>query len=194
VTRILALGDSYTVGEGVGAGESFVEVMVDGQRSTVNSQRSTVDCRATTGWTTGELLGGIRADPPVGPYDLVTLLIGVNNQYRGLPIEQYRSELRELLHLAIRFAGGDPERVLLISIPDWGVTPFAEGRDRAAIAADIDAYNSVALAEARAHGTRWADITGDSRAHPDDLVADGLHPSAAAYRRWARIVASALQP
>jgi lysophospholipase L1-like esterase len=216
MTRILALGDSYTVGEGVGAGESFVEVMAAGrwllvagrwspaaeQQSaasrrppTASSQQpATVDCRATTGWTTGELLDAIRADPPAGPYDLVTLLIGVNNQYRGQPIGQYRSELRELLQLAIGFAGGEPDRVLLISIPDWGVTPFAEGRDRAAIAAEIDACNEVALAEARAHGTRWADVTGDSREHPGDLVADGLHPSAAAYRRWAGIVTSALHP
>jgi lysophospholipase L1-like esterase len=199
--RYLALGDSYTVGEGAGERASFADQIEEGRRSTVNGQRkpvdrrpSTVDRIATTGWTTGELLAAIRAAPPTGVYDLVSLCIGVNNQYRGLPIEEYRREFSELLALAIGFAGGAPRQVVVLSIPDWGVTPFAEGRDRAAIGEAIDAFNRAAKAETRQRGAHWVDVTGDSRRHPDDVVEDGLHPSAQAYARWARLVADQLQP
>jgi lysophospholipase L1-like esterase len=154
----------------------------------------TRDRIATTGWTTGELLAAIRAAPPTGVYDLVSLCIGVNNQYRGLPIEEYRREFSELLALAIGFAGGAARQVVVLSIPDWGVTPFAEGRDRAAIGEAIDAFNRAAEAETRRRGAHWVDVTGDSRRHPDDVVEDGLHPSAQAYARWARLVADQLQP
>lgn len=200
MTRYLALGDSYTAGEGVGEGESFPELMVNGQRSTADGQQSAVDRRpstvdriARTGWTTGELLSAIREAPPDGDYDLVSLLIGVNNQYRGLSIEAYRADLKALLQLAIDSAGGDPAHVVVLSIPDWGVTPFAEGRDRARIASEIDAFNRVAESEAHERGAIWVDVTADSRAHPRDLVADGLHPSAAAYQRWAELVLDAIQ-
>ena len=197
--RYLALGDSYTAGEGVGKGESFPELMVNGQRSTADGRRSTVgrglstvDRIARTGWTTGELLAAIRAAPPEGRYDLVTLCIGVNNQYRGEPIERYQSEFREILTLAIGLAGNFPSHVVVLSIPDWGVTPFAEGRDRTQIAGEIDAFNGAAKAEVRRHGASWVNVTDDSRDHPRDLVADGLHPSAAAYQRWADLVLRAI--
>ncbi len=191
--RYLALGDSYTVGEGTGKGESF-PALVDRLWSTVNGRRSTVDLLAATGWTTGDLLAAIHSAPPAGTYDLVTLCIGVNNQYRGLPVGQFRAEFGELLDLAIRYAGGEPDRVLALSIPDWGVTPFAEGRDRTVIAGEIDLFNREAASAARARGAGWLDVTGDSRAHPADVVGDGLHPSAAAYRRWAQLVVQQLQP
>lgn len=197
--RYLALGDSYTVGEGVGERASFADRIEEGQRSTVNGQRGSVDRRpstvdriATTGWTTGELLAAIRATPPEGTYDLVSLCIGVNNQYRGLPMHEYQAEFAELLDLAIGFAGGRAQRVVVLSIPDWGVTPFAEGRDRARIAGEIDAFNRVAEAETRQRGAVWVNVTEDSRRHPSDVVADGLHPSARAYARWARLVTDQL--
>jgi lysophospholipase L1-like esterase len=193
--RYLALGDSYTVGEGAGERASFADQTEEGQRSTVNGQRESVDRRpstvdriASTGWTTGELLAAIHAAPPEGRYDLVTLCIGVNNQYRGLPIAGYQREFAELLGLAIGYADGNPQRVVVLSIPDWGVTPFAEGRDRAAISEAIDAFNRAAEAETRRRGATWVNVTDDSRRHPDDVVADGLHPSARAYGRWARLV------
>jgi lysophospholipase L1-like esterase len=192
--RYLALGDSYTVGEG--ARESFADFVQrqtpDAERQASGVRRPAFDRIATTGWTTGELLAAVGAAPPEGTYDLVSLCLGVNNQYRGLPLDEYRREFAELLALAIGYAGGRPRQVVVLSIPDWGVTPFAEGRDRAGIAREIDDFNRAAEAETRARGAIWVDVTGDSRRHPDDLVQDGLHPSAGAYARWARLVTDQL--
>lgn len=197
--RYLALGDSYTVGEGVEAGKGFPEQLSrDAGRGAQDTTRDprpvTRDRIATTGWTTGELLAAIRATPPTGTYDLVSLCIGVNNQYRGLPLEEYQREFAELLDLAIGYAGGNAQHVVVLSIPDWGVTPFADGRDRGAIGEAIDAFNRVAEAETRRRGVAWVNVTDDSRRHPDDVVADGLHPSAQAYARWARLVTDQLHP
>lgn len=209
--RYLALGDSYTAGEGVGAGESLPACVTRLAFVTPSAARgpkltqaqapslatlpqgdSTFEVIARTGWTTGDLLAAVRARTPAGPYDLVTLCIGVNNQYRGEPIERYRAEFRELLTLAIGLGGNFPSHVVVLSIPDWGVTPFAEGRDRAQIAGEIDAFNAAAEAAVRRLGAGWVNVTDDSRNHPLDLVADGLHPSAAAYRRWAGLVLGAI--
>ena len=197
--RYLALGDSYTVGEGVEAGKGFPEQLSrDAGRGAQDTTRDprpvTRDRIATTGWTTGELLAAIRAAPPKGVYDLVSLCIGVNNQYRGLPIEEYRREFSELLAMAIGFAGDAPHHVVVLSIPDWGVTPSGERHHRAGIGDEIDAFNQAAEAESRRRGAHWVDVTSDSRRHPHDVVEDGLHPSAPAYARWARLVTDQLQP
>ena len=122
--RYLALGDSYTIGESVAATERFPVQLAQ----TLKMPEPQII--AKTGWTTDELNAAIDAADPKGPFDLVTLLIGVNNQYRGRDAEQYRGEFAALLKRAIRFAGGDAKKVIVVSIPDWGVTPFAEGRDR----------------------------------------------------------------
>ena len=133
-----------------------------------------------------------RVDAPAGPYALVTLLIGVNNQYRGRNAEQYRAEFKSLLAASVEFAGGNALHVIVLSIPDWGVTPFAAGRDRAKIAVEIDRFNAIARAETLDAGARWVDVTPASREeHPGWTTADGLHPSAAQYARW---VALALDP
>jgi lysophospholipase L1-like esterase len=140
-----------------------------------------------TGWTTDELAAGIAAAEPDGYFELVTLLIGVNNQYRGRALEEYREQFRALLERAIEFAHDISGRVVVVSIPDWGVTPFAAGRDRARIAAEIDAFNQVNEAEANRAGARYVDITPVSRqaaAEPWLIASDGLHPSAEMYRRW----------
>lgn len=143
---------------------------------------------ARTGWTTDELDGAIDAAAPACPYSLVSLLVGVNNQYRGRSAEEYREHFRFLLARAIGFAGNEARRVLVLSIPDWGVTPFAVGRDRAAIAREIDAFNAIARAEATLAGARWVDVTPASRAAGARMLAeDGLHPSGAAYDEWARL-------
>lgn len=183
----LALGDSYTIGEGVAPGDRWPEQLVrrlGGAGIRVAPPRVI----ATTGWTTDELdaaidAAALAADPA---FDMVSLLIGVNNQYRGRPLEAYRLEFAALLERAIGFAGGRTARALVLSIPDWGVTPFADGRDRAAIARDIDAFNAAARDEALRAGARWVDVTPISR-EPHDawLAADGLHPSAAQYAAWA---------
>ena len=176
--KFLALGDSYTIGEGVAERERWPVVLAARQGF------DPPQIIAKTGWTTDELNAAIDAASPRGPYDLVSLLIGVNNQYRGRDAEEYRREFVALLRRAIGFAGGDPAKVLVVSIPDWGVTKFAEGRDRAKIAAEIDRYNAINREEAARAGARYADITGISRQFPNEVTGDGLHPSGAMYERW----------
>ena len=179
--RYLALGDSYTIGESVAAEERFPHQLAR------ELGIGTPQIIAKTGWTTDELNAAVDTADPRGPFDLVTLLIGVNNQYRGREADEYRREFSTLLRRAIGFAGGDPSRVIVVSIPDWGVTPFGagSGRDRAAIAAELDAYNAAAAAVCARHGVAFVDIAPVSRAHGAELVAaDGLHPSAGLYAEW----------
>ena len=139
---------------------------------------------ARTGWTTGQLLAAIDTASPTGPYSLVTLLIGVNNQFRSLGVDDYRVELAELLQQAVELAGGDSSRVIVLSIPDWGVTPFAEGADRSQIAREIDLFNAVKREETTRTGATYVDITPISRRAETDLsllADDGLHPSGEMY-------------
>lgn len=187
--KYLALGDSYTVGEGVPASARWPDAMA---RTLREAGIPLEDPRviARTGWTTEELASGIDVEEPLGCFDFVTLLVGVNDQYRGRSIADYRCEFGALLRRAIAFAGGDPGRVMVLSIPDWGVTPFAraEGRDAGEVAAAIDACNAEARAIAGRHGVAFVDITGTSRergAEPGMLVDDQLHPSPAMHALWA---------
>ncbi|RBL94141.1 SGNH/GDSL hydrolase family protein [Chitinophaga flava] len=188
----LALGDSYTIGECVAETERFPEQTVELLRSkgiAVQTPRIV----ATTGWTTDELEQGIRDAHITGTYDIVTLLIGVNNQYRGRDLTEYREQFTALLQQAIGFAGNRPSHVVVLSIPDWGVTPFAADRDRAAIATQIDAYNAANKDIAASIGVHWLNITPYTReaAHDITLVAsDGLHPSGKDYARWAADLAA----
>jgi lysophospholipase L1-like esterase len=187
--RYLALGDSYTIGEAVAVAERWPEQLVRllAQRGLEIAPPETV---ARTGWTTDELDRAIAGTALAPPYDLVSLLIGVNNQYRGRDPEEYRAQFRGLLHQAVSFAGGAPGRVLVLSIPDWGVTPFAAGRDRAEVGREIEAFNAVNRAEAVAAGARYVDILPASRlaAAREHLTAsDGLHPSGAMYALWAEL-------
>ncbi|MBD0320779.1 MAG: SGNH/GDSL hydrolase family protein [Gemmatimonadetes bacterium] len=185
----LALGDSYTIGEGVPEGERWPVRLAEmlGERGIAVEAPRII---ARTGWTTDELDAAIDEAAPQGPYGLVSLLIGVNNQYRGRPADEYREQFAALLARAVAFAGGDASRVLVLSIPDWGVTTFAADRDGAAIAREIDRFNDIAREEAERAGARFVDITPASRAaaaRPGMLADDGLHPSGAAYEEWARI-------
>jgi lysophospholipase L1-like esterase len=186
--RFLALGDSYTIGEGVDAAASWPAQLARAMRAAkINLGDPLIVAR--TGWTTDELASGLAIAPIDPPYELVTLLIGVNNQYRGRSAVQYRAEFASLLAQAIEFAGGIATRVVVVSIPDWGVTPFAEGKDRARIGAEIDAFNAINRDEAKKAGARYADITAISReAHDAWTVADGLHPSVAQYARWVPVI------
>lgn len=184
---ILCLGDSYTVGEGVGAADSWPFQLVRALRAHVAVDDPVVIAR--TGWTTAELLAAIPPDPAPRPHDLVTLMVGVNDQYRGHAVAVYRIGLGRALAEAVRLAGGMPARVLTISIPDWGVTPFAAGRDRAAIAAAIDRFNAAGREAAASAGVRWIDVTDLSRAAAGEeglIAADGLHPAPEMYGRWVR--------
>jgi lysophospholipase L1-like esterase len=188
--RILALGDSYTIGEAVA-----VEARWPMRLAAMMRARGTAVAEptiiATTGWTTDELSRGIDAANPRGPFDIVTLLIGVNDQYRGRSLDEYRDQFRLLLVRAVGFAAGRADRVVVLSIPDWGVTPFAAGRDRAMIAAEIDAFNAINREEAGHAGARYVDVTPISRrasVEPALIAADGLHPSGAMYEAWAAVI------
>jgi lysophospholipase L1-like esterase len=190
--RFLALGDSYTIGEKVDSLERWPVQLARLLRAR-GVQVAEPEIIARTGWTTDELAAGISVVAPGDSYGLVTLLIGVNNQYRGRDPERYRAEFISLLAQSIEFAGGKPDRVVVVSIPDWGVTPFAAGRDRAKIAAEIDHFNAINKDEARKAGTRYVDVTPTSREpHDNWTTADGLHPSAHQYQKWAELVNAAL--
>ncbi|PPJ41168.1 MULTISPECIES: SGNH/GDSL hydrolase family protein [unclassified Pseudoxanthomonas] len=189
--RYLALGDSYTIGEAVDeAGRWPMQLarLLRMEGVLVGDPRII----ATTGWTTDELDAAITAAEPLGQHDFVTLLIGVNNQYRGRDVEEYRTQFAALLWRAIGFAGGRPDRVLVLSIPDWGVTPFGaqSGRDIEQIARELDAYNTAARTVCAQRDVAFVDITPVSRARGSEatMVADdGLHPSAAMYTEWTRL-------
>ncbi len=188
--RFLALGDSYTIGESVGPSERW-PVQLAGllQEKGITTE---IDMIARTGWTTNELWSAIRQAPPQGPYDLVSLLVGVNDQYRGGSADQYRKDFRFLLGKAINYAGENPQRVIVLSIPDWGVTPYAQNdpRPAAQISAEIDAFNTVNQDEAQKAGVRYVDGTPISREAPQDpalIAPDGLHPSGKMYAAWAAL-------
>jgi len=144
---------------------------------------------ATTGWTTDELSAAMDAAEPLGDWDFVTLLVGVNNQYRGRGLDEYRAQFESLLHRAIVLAGGRCERVLVLSIPDWGVTRFGaeSGRDLAQVSRELDAFNDAARELSARHGVAFVDIAPVSRARgaePAMQAGDGLHPSAAMHALW----------
>src|ERR1700710_2633255 len=191
VPRYLALGDSYTVGESVGVAERWPGRLVAllRERGVAVGDAEIV---ARTGWTVRELSHGIDAAAPRGPYALVTLLIGVNDQYRERDPETHRPDFLAMLRRAVGFAGGRAERVVVLSIPDWSVTPFAatSGRDKAKIAAEIDRFNQINREETARPGARYvAAPPAPRRAAPARalVAADGLPPAGAMYAEWARL-------
>ncbi|MEO8200348.1 MAG: SGNH/GDSL hydrolase family protein [Gemmatimonadota bacterium] len=188
--RILCLGDSYTIGESVAPNERWPAQLAAMLRGEGRDVADPVII-AQTGWTTDELSTAIESAAPKGAFDLVTLLIGVNNQYRGRDTLEYRGHFRELLNRAIGLAGGNATHVIVLSIPDWGVTPFAADRDRARVGREIDEFNAINREETLHRGAAYVEITPTSReaAHDPGLTAmDGLHPSGEMYRRWAELV------
>lgn len=187
--RFLALGDSYTIGEGLPVEDRW-PVQLVGQLRAAGLSMGEPEIIARTGWTTDELAAALVQAGPQGPYDLVSLLVGVNNQYRGRDLAEYRDQFSQLLEKVVSLAGGDPERVLVLSIPDWGMTPFAEGLDTARIAAEIDSFNVVNREEAGRVGARYIDVTLASRlaaTDPELIAPDGLHPSQKMYAAWVEL-------
>ncbi|MDI9319746.1 MAG: SGNH/GDSL hydrolase family protein [Phycisphaerales bacterium] len=188
----LALGDSYTIGEKVPFLENFPNQTV----ARLRQQKMKISdplIIATTGWTTDELQAAIREKGLCETFSLVSLLIGVNNQYRGRSLENYEQEFTQLLIQSIHFANGHSDKVFILSIPDWGVTPFAEGKDRIQIAQEIDAYNTVAKKITQAHKCHFLEITNSTRIngiHEDYWTEDQLHPSAKEYAIWAERLAA----
>jgi len=196
--RFLALGDSYTIGEGVRAEERWPMQLAAAVRAS-GIRLADPQIIATTGWTSSELVAALEAavPPPRTDFDIVSLQIGVNDQYRGLGVDVFRAGLTTLIMRAIQHAANDAGRLVMLSIPDWSVTPFAasDPRDARTIAAQIDSFNATGRVVARETGAAFVDVTTDSRRALEDrtlIAADGLHPSAAMYANWVRIVLPAV--
>jgi lysophospholipase L1-like esterase len=186
----LALGDSYTIGEQVQLNTNFPYQTCQLLRRKFKDIHlfTAPEIHAKTGWTTDELGAHLKQQILLPKYDFVTLLIGVNNQYRGRSVENFSMEFEVLLQQAIQFAGGNKQRTFVLSIPDWGVTPFAEGRDRQNIAQEIDQYNDTCKTITLSNGVNFIDITTSQREDgnkPAFLTEDELHHSANEYQKWA---------
>ena len=185
--RYLALGDSYTIGHGVPETDRFPLQLAERLRA---DGWGAGDPRivATTGWTTGSLLNALKNDALEHDYDLVSMLIGVNNQYQGRPLAEYELEFNQLLDSAVVYAGGDPAKVFVLSIPDYAYTPYGQSRPNPGqISGQIDIFNAKNKALTEARGIRYFDITPLSRQgleEPSLVASDGLHPSGEMYRRW----------
>lgn len=190
----LALGDSYTIGEQVPFAENFPNQTVQQLRRS-GFRFYAAEIIAKTGWTTDELSNAIEITKMLETYDIVSLLIGVNNQYRGRSSTEFKVEFEHLLQKAIQLSGNRPYRVVVLSIPDWGVTPFAEGRDRKQVADEIDLYNDICKKSAVAFKANFINITTSQREDGNKkefLAPDGLHPSGKEYTKWAAQLADAI--
>ncbi|MBC7868100.1 MAG: SGNH/GDSL hydrolase family protein, partial [Gloeobacteraceae cyanobacterium ES-bin-316] len=199
----LALGDSYTIGERVLLAESFpyqtvrllrqTAVGAESRRQGFGWQFTAAEIIAKTGWTTDELNTAIQQTTFLKQYNVVSLLIGVNNQYRGRSVTEFATEFKQLVKIAVVLAGENPAAVFILSIPDWGITPFAEGKDRQQISCEIDAYNDVCKLISQEIGCTYVDITASQRADGNNkefFAEDGLHPSAKEYAKWAEKLSS----
>ena len=188
-TTYLALGDSYTIGESVAndlnyPNQLYKKLVADD----IAIELPTVI--AQTGWTTGELAAAIKQVNPDSNYCLVSLSIGVNNQFRGYNQAAYVENFEKLLQQAITFAGGDNERVFVLSIPDYGFTPFGQRRNQEKISRELDEYNDINRMIATQYEVKYFDITTISREgldRPMLIANDGLHPSAEQYEEWVEL-------
>lgn len=193
--KYLALGDSYTIGELVEYKHNFPSQLV----SILNEKGIEISLDkliAVTGWTTDELALAIAKEKPNLDYDLVTLLIGVNNQYRGRSLEEYEWQFYSLLCQAILYAKGNTKNVIVLSIPDWGLTPFNTEKDKVEISNQIDAFNKINKEITEKFGCKYIDVTTSTRDHATNeiyLAEDKLHYSKEEYKIWANLVASCMK-
>lgn len=191
IRYLLSLGDSYTIGQNVSADQRFPN-QTKGLLFLQNINLAQPLIIATTGWTTGDLLNALSASPPTRIYDAVSLLIGVNNQYQRRSQAEYRAEFEMLLAKCISYVGGRANRVFVLSIPDYSVTPFAQNMDTARIAREINEFNTINKQIALQYRVTYIDITPISREGKTDSslnATDGLHPSGKQYLRWASLLA-----
>jgi lysophospholipase L1-like esterase len=191
--QYLALGDSYTIGESVAEQDRWPNQLLDSLRGR-GIEFSKAAIIATTGWRTDDLKSAVAAAHLKNNYGLVSLLIGVNNQYQGKPVDQYAVEFEDLLKTAIQLAGGKKENVFVVSIPDYGYTPFGKAK-QSVISPAIDEFNAINLKITQKHGIRYVNITDISRRglqQPDLVAADGLHPSSKMYALWVERIVNGL--
>lgn len=188
--KYLALGDSYTIGTAIGALEAYPQIFIDSLAAVEPGSNFEIEVIAQNGWTTADLQRGIQASSPDSNFQLVSLLIGVNNQYQRRSISEYRNEFSALLQQAIAFADGQSNRVVVLSIPDWGESPAGNG-NRAQIALEIDNFNTAQKEICAAQNITYVDITTASRNASNDpelIASDGLHFSAKMHREWLQII------
>jgi lysophospholipase L1-like esterase len=189
--RYLALGDSYTIGQGVSADQRFPAHTVAILRQN-NIKIQDPQYIAQTGWTTQNLIAAINQQSPKGPYDVVTLLIGVNDQYQGLDTAGYRIRFTQLLNKSLELAGNRASRVFVLSIPDYSVTPFVSAANKPRVRREIDFFNSINKEVTLQKNVKYLDITPSTRQAENDpslIASDGLHPSGKEYRKWAERLA-----
>lgn len=196
-STLLCLGDSYTIGESVLPNETFPNQTIQLLRQS-NSEFENPEIVAKTGWTTDDLQNAIDQHHFKNSYDFVTLLVGVNNQFRGRSIEDYKMQFESLVQQALQLANGKASHVIVLSIPDWGVTPFAKnsGRDQTRISREIDSFNVANKKIAKEYNVEYVDITPGTRAAVKDLsllASDGLHPSGKEYAIWAKRVSALIK-
>jgi lysophospholipase L1-like esterase len=184
-----SLGDSYTIGQSVDSSQRW-SVQLNAQLKANGITVQALDMIAQTGWTTANLIDAINKSGNTKTYSMVSLLIGVNNQYQHLSMDQFRIEFRALAQTAIKYAGNNPKNVFVLSIPDWGVTPAARNADRPTIASEIDAFNAIVVDESNKAGIAFVDITPVSRTalnRPEFIANDSLHFSGKMYAKWATL-------
>jgi len=191
--KYLALGDSYTIGESVAERDRWPNQLVDSlHRHGMEFSKPTII--ATTGWRTDDLKKAVTAAHLKNEYGLVSLLIGVNNQYQGKPADQYSVEFEDLLETATRLAGGKKENVLVVSIPDYGYPPFGKSR-QSIISSAINEFNAINKRITEGHGIKYVNITDVSRSgleQPALVAPDGLHPSGKMYALWVECIVKSL--
>ena len=193
--KILSLGDSYTIGQSVCETCRFPEQLKDSLANNIENSSFELQIIAQTGWTTTNLINAINSINPANDFDLVTLLIGVNNQYQGRPFSLYEQEFPQLVATAIEKANGNPDKVIVVSIPDYAYTPF--GNSNMTISEELDAYNGYAQNYCALNGIAYVyitDITREGLDNPNLVASDGLHPSELAYSKFVeRILLVALE-
>lgn len=192
----LALGDSYTIGESVNENDRW-PVQLSKKLNAIGIAFSAPEIIAKTGWTTDELKTGIDNQILNYPYDWVSLMIGVNNQYRNRPIENFKEDFETLIDLALSFNGNNKKRLFVLSIPDWGKMPFAKNRNQEQISREIDDFNQVIYEICALKEVLFIDITPLSRRvenHPEWIGSDGLHPSGLQYTEWVNEILTHIEP
>ena len=186
--KLISLGDSYTIGQSVCEDCRFPAQLRDSLQTYFSEADSlSLEVIAQTGWTTSNLKSAITTAQPPADFDLVTLLIGVNNQYQGKPFSLYETEFVELINTAISLVGGDHTKLIVLSIPDYAYTPFGQNSNPTYISEQLELYNSYAQTYCENNNLNYVyitDITQEGLTNTELVASDNLHPSTLAYTRF----------